>query len=338
MSITTASVTRSIDPHIVKLLEVVLPDLQAVEERIQQEISSPVHTIWSLSGHVLSSGGKRLRPALVCLSAYATGLPVNRSRLIPLAAAAELMHTATLIHDDVVDNTTTRRGRPTASALFGNGVTVITGDYLLAKVMSLLAEDGSIEIIRTVSQVALEMSEGEVLQMLHKADVSISEQTYFDIIRKKTAVFIQGCCRTGALAAQAPPETVEALGRYGFHIGMAFQLADDLLDYIGNPARMGKPVGSDLREGKFTLPLIIALREATPADHKRLLQIVESPVNDGEIQQVVEIIRRYNGFAQTQAVAAYHARQAAESLVLLPPSVIRESLTALCDYIVEREV
>lgn len=335
---TTTFVKQAIDPHITRLLEAVLPDLQAVEERIQREISSPVRTIWSLSGHVLSSGGKRLRPALVCLSAYATGLPVERTRLIPLAAAAELMHTATLIHDDVVDNTTTRRGRPTASALFGNGVTVLTGDYLLAKVMSLLAEDGNLDIIRTVSQVAVEMSEGEVLQMIHKADASITEQTYFDIIRKKTAVFIQGCCRTGALVAKAPAEMVEALSRYGFHIGMAFQIVDDLLDYTGNPARLGKPVGSDLREGKFTLPLILALREAVPADREQLLRIVESPVEDGEIQQVVEIIRRYDGFVRTQAIAVHHARQAREALSALPPSDIREDLGALCDYIVERDV
>lgn len=279
-----------------------------------------------------------MRPALVCLSAYATGLPVDRKRLIPLAAAAELMHTATLIHDDVVDNTTTRRGRPTASALFGNGVTVLTGDYLLAKAMSLLAEDGDIAIIRTISQIAIEMSEGEVLQMIHTADASISEQTYFDIIRKKTATFIQGCCHAGALVAGAPQDVVEALSRYGFHIGMAFQIADDLLDYTGNPLRMGKPVGSDLREGKFTLPLIVALRESSPADRERLLKMVEAPVSDGEIQQVVEIIQRYDGFARTRAVAVYHARQAGESLAVLPPTPIRESLQALCDYIVEREV
>ncbi len=338
MSTITTFTTPVADPHIAKLLEAVLPDLQAVEERIQQEISSPVRTIWSLGGHVLSSGGKRLRPALVCLSAYATGLPVERNRLIPLAAAVELMHTATLIHDDVVDNTTTRRGRPTASALFGNGVTVLTGDYLLAKAMNLLAEDGDIAIIRTISQIAIEMSEGEVMQMIHTGDASISEQTYFDIIRKKTAVFIQGCCRAGALVAGASEPIVEALSRYGYHIGMAFQIADDLLDYIGNPARMGKPVGNDLREGKFTLPLIIALRESTPADRERLLRMIESPVKDGEIQQVVKIIRRYDGFAQTQAIAAHHVRQAAEALCLLPSSTIRESLMALCDYIVEREV
>lgn len=335
---TSAFITRATDPHMMKLLEVVLPDLQAVEERIQQEISSPVRTIWSLGGHVLSSGGKRLRPALVCLSAYATGLPVDKNRLIPLAAVAELMHMATLIHDDVVDNTTTRRGRPTASAVFGNGVTVLTGDYLLAKAMYLLAEDGDLAILRTVSQVAIEMSEGEVLQMIHTNDPSISEQTYFEIIRKKTAVFIRGCCRTGALVASAPQAMVDALSDYGYHIGMAFQIADDLLDYTGNPVRMGKPVGSDLREGKFTLPLIITLREATPADRQRLLQIIGSPVKDGEVQQVVDIIDRYEGFSRTQAVAARHAQQAAEALERLPDSPIRQSLIALCDYMVQRDL
>jgi octaprenyl-diphosphate synthase len=338
MSATTTLIQYTVDPHVARLLEIVLPDLQAVEERIQQEISSPVRTIWSLGGHVLSSGGKRLRPALVFLSAYAIGLPVQKERLVPLAASAELMHMATLIHDDVVDNTTMRRGRPTASALFGNGVTVLTGDYLLAKAMSLLAEDGDVQIIRTVAQIAIEMSEGEVLQMLHANDPSIAEQTYFEIIHKKTAVFIQGCCRVGALAARAPETLVNALARYGYHIGIAFQIADDLLDYVGDPARLGKPVGNDLREGKITLPLIFALRDAQPADREEMLRLLETPIKDGEIELVLEFIRRYDGFARTQAVAARHARQAADALALLPPTPVRESMVALCEYIVRRDV
>lgn len=337
MSMATTTITHPVEPNIAKLLEVIKPELQAVDEHIREEISSSVPTIRALGEHVLSSGGKRLRPALVCLSAYATGLPVDKTRLIPLAAAAELMHMATLIHDDVVDNTTTRRGRPTASALFGNGITVLTGDYLLAKAMDLLVKDGDLSIIRTVMRIAMEMSEGEVLQMVHANDVSISEQTYFDIIRKKTAVFIQGCCQAGAMIAGAPQPVVEALSQYGYHIGMAFQIADDLLDYTGSPARMGKPAGSDLREGKFTLPLIIALRESAPAERDRLLQLIETPPKDGEVQQIVEIIRRCDGFARSQSIAAHHARQAAEALSLLPPSTIRESLAALCDYIVHRE-
>lgn len=337
MNSITAFPRYTVDARMTQLIEAVLPDLQAVEERIQREIASPVRTIWSLGEHVLSSGGKRLRPALVCLSAYVTGLPVERERLIPLAAAAELMHTATLIHDDVVDNTTVRRGKATANALFGNGVTVLTGDYLLAKVMTLLAEVGDIEIIRTVAKVAVEMSEGEVLQMIHTGDATISEQTYFDIIRKKTAVFIQGCCQTGAMAARAPSEMVCALSQYGFHIGLAFQIADDLLDYIGNPLRMGKPAGSDLREGKITLPFILAMRDAQPADRQRLLEMVQTPGKDGEIEQAVQIIQRYEGFTRTQSIAALHAQRAREALFSLPDNPIRESLAALCDYIVQRE-
>lgn len=337
MSMATPTTIRPVDPNIANLLDIIKPDLQAVDECIRKEISSPVRTISSLGEHVLSSGGKRLRPALVCLSAYATGLPVDKTRLIPIAAAAELMHMATLIHDDVVDNTTTRRGRPTASALFGNGITVLTGDYLLAKAMDLLVKDGDLSILRTVLQVAIEMSEGEVLQMVYANDTSISEQTYFEIIRKKTAVFIQGCCQAGAMIAGAPQPLVEALSRYGYHIGMAFQIADDLLDYTGSPARMGKPAGSDLREGKFTLPLIIALKESEPADRERLLQLIQTPPKDGELQQVIEMIHRCDGFARTQSIAISHARQAAEALSLLPPGVIRDSLAALCDYVAHRE-
>ena len=337
MSTVSTTITHPVDNHIANVLEVIQPELQAVDDCIREEISSSVRTIRALGEHVLSSGGKRLRPALVCLSAYATGLPVDRTRLIPIAAAAEMMHMATLIHDDVVDNTATRRGRPTASTLFGNGITVLTGDYLLAKAMHLLVKDGDIPIIRTVTRIATEMSEGEVLQMVYANDVSISEQTYFDIIRKKTAVFIQGCCQTGAMVVGAPQPMVEALSEYGYHIGMAFQIVDDLLDYTGSPARMGKPAGSDLREGKFTLPLIIALRESTPAERARLQQLVEAPLKDGEIHEIIEMIRRYGGFAHAQSAAIHHAHQAAEALSLLPPSTIRESLAALCDYIVQRE-
>lgn len=329
---------QTADPNVAKLLEVISPDLQAVEERIQQEISSPVSTIWSLGRHVLSSGGKRLRPALVCLSAYATGLSVDRERLVSVAAAAEMLHMATLIHDDVVDNTTTRRGRPTANVLFGNGVAVLTGDYLLAKAMHILTQDSDLAILNIVSQVAIEMSEGEVLQMTHTSDISITEQTYFDIIHKKTAAFIRGCCRAGALLAKAPQPIVEALSDYGYHIGTAFQIADDLLDYTGNPARLGKPIGSDLREGKFTLPLIVALHESSPADRERLAKMVQSPIRDGELQQVMEIIRRYGGFSRTQAAAMHHARQASNALAVLPDSLVRRSLLALCDYIVRRDI
>ncbi len=337
MSMYPSTTTYPADLHIANLLEVIKPDLQLVDECIRAEIASPVRTISALGEHVLSSGGKRIRPALVCLSAYATGLPVDRTQLIPLAAAAELMHMATLVHDDVVDNTTTRRGRPTASALFGNGVTVLTGDYMLAKAMDLLVRSGDLSIIRVVLQVAIQMSEGEVLQMVHAHDVSISEDVYFDIIRKKTALFIQGCCQTGAMVAGAPQTLVNALAQYGYHIGMAFQIVDDLLDYTGNPARMGKPAGSDLREGKFTLPLIIALREAEPADRQRLLQLIENPPKDGEIQQVIEVISHYDGFAHARSVAVHHARQAAEALSLLPAGAIRDSLIALCDYVVHRQ-
>jgi octaprenyl-diphosphate synthase len=337
MSMYRSTTTYPADLHIANLLEVIKPDLQLVDECIREEIASPVRTISSLGEHVLSSGGKRIRPALVCLSAYATGLPVDRTKLIPLAAAAELMHMATLVHDDVVDNTTTRRGRPTASALFGNGVTVLTGDYMLAKAMDLLVRSGDLSIIRVVLQVAIQMSEGEVLQMVHANDVSISEDVYFDIIRKKTALFIQGCCQTGAMVAGAPKPLVNALAQYGYHIGMAFQIVDDLLDYTGNPARMGKPAGSDLREGKFTLPLIIALREAERADRQRLLQLIENPPKDGEIQQVIEVISHYDGFAHARSVAVHHARQAAEALSLLPAGAIRDSLIALCDYVVHRQ-
>src|SRR5687768_14737859 len=241
-------------------LELVKPDLAAIEDRLNREIASDVRSVYSLSGHVLCAGGKRLRPAMVALSAQAINSNADSARVQTVGAAVELVHMATLVHDDVVDDTSTRRGHPTANAVFGNGIAVLTGDYLLAKAMRLLALDGDLRIIRTVSDITIEMSEGEVMELAAAGDPNLSLASYFEILRKKTAVFVEGCCRCGALIAGADSEREAALAQYGYHLGMAFQIADDLLDYTGDPSVTGKPLGSDLRDGRATLPFLYALQ------------------------------------------------------------------------------
>ncbi len=250
-----------------------MADLQAVEQLLNSEIRSDVRAAYEISGHTLSAGGKRLRPAAVLLSARAAMAEFPVKSVYASSAAVELIHMASLIHDDVVDSADQRRGRPTANAAFGNQISVLVGDYLLAKSIYLAAREGNMDVIRIFSRATVGLSEGEVLQITSRGDADTSEDVYYEIIRRKTAGFIAGCCEVGATLAEASPRVVEALTNFGMSLGIAFQIADDLLDFLADPAVTGKPRCSDLREGKMTLPLIAAYRElgrdrsATGADY-----------------------------------------------------------------------
>ena len=310
-------------------------EIHQVEKLMQFQAEGHHADLQAALRHILASGGKRIRPTVTLLVGRMFGAP--QDKLITLAAAIELLHTATLVHDDLIDGALLRRGIPTLNSQWSPGATVLTGDFLFARAAKLAADTNSIPVMSLFSKTLSIIVNGEISQ-LFSSRCQADREGYYQRIYAKTASLFETSAACAALISPVSDEILQAVRSFGYNIGMAFQIADDLLDYIGNPARMGKPVGNDLREGKFTLPLIIALRESTPADRERLLQMIEAPVKDGEIQQVVEIIRRYDGFAQTQAIAAHHVRQAMEALGSLPPSTIRESLTALCDYIVEREV
>ncbi len=319
-------------------LEWLQPELEMIEEHINAEIASDVREICNLGGHVLRAGGKRLRPAMVVLSARAVNPEPNVQRMVTIAASMELVHMATLVHDDVVDNTAIRRGRPTANAVFGNGVAVLAGDFLLAKAMRLLALDGDLRVIRTVSDITTEMSEGEVMEILATGDAGITPGHYFEILRKKTAVFVDGCCRCGAIVGGATPEQEAALAEYGYHIGMAFQIADDLLDYTGDPRVTGKPVGSDLRDGRATLPLLIALSEASPTSRDTLLQVFgRDPLDPADVAKVVDIMQECDAFEHTRAIARRHVQQAELALATLPASLARDCFAALNQYVIQRD-
>ena len=317
-------------------LELVKPDLAAIEDRLNREIVSDVRTVYSLSGHVLCAGGKRLRPAMVALSARAIDRDPDAARLETVGASVELVHMATLVHDDVVDDTATRRGQPTANAVFGNGVAVLTGDYLLAKAMRLLAMDGDLRIIRTVSDITTEMSEGEVMELVATGDPNIRLETYFEILRKKTAVFVEGCCRCGAILAGAPPDQEHGLAQYGYHLGMAFQIADDLLDYTGDPLITGKPVGTDLRDGRATLPFLQALEQGVEAD-RLLANFGKADTGERNIEGIIAALNSAGVFSRARAVAEDHVEKAAAALAPLPASSAKNAFLALTDYVVQRD-
>jgi octaprenyl-diphosphate synthase len=320
-------------------LTCVKDELAAVDSLLNEEIRSDVRAAYAISGHTLSAGGKRLRPALVLLSARAILRDFPTGMITASAAAAELIHMASLIHDDVVDNAEERRGRPTANAAFGNQISVLVGDYLLAKSIYLAASEGNIDVIRVFSKVTIGLSEGEVLQITAKGDVDTSEETYRKIIEKKTAGFIAGCCEVGAMLANASPELVTALTTYGLNCGLAFQIADDLLDYTGDPKITGKAQDGDLREGKMTLPLILAVRDASSEERERLLEIIQDPeaLTDKDIAEVHHSIAKYDGYERTAAVARAFVQAAIDALSIVSNSTYRDSLVALAEYSITRQ-
>lgn len=314
------------------------PDLDAVEARLDGAIGSEVRTLSTLTAHILRAGGKRLRPAMVALSARAHQSGIAQTRIATIGAAVELIHMASLVHDDVVDNTATRRGKPTANALFDNSVAVISGDYILARAMRLLADDGDARLLRIIADITVTMSEGEVMEITAGGRHDLPMAEYLEILRKKTAVFLEGCCRCGAVLAEADERTENALAQYGCRLGMAFQLADDLLDYIGDPEITGKPRGSDLRDGRATMPFLLALHDAKPAEREQLLEAFGDPaLDDAAVQRICTVITAYGGFDRTRDFAQEQVELADAAIVSLPPSPARDCFHALTSYVVLRD-
>jgi octaprenyl-diphosphate synthase len=314
------------------------PDLDAVEAYLDISIGSDVRTVSALTRQILRAGGKRLRPAMVALSARAQQPDIDPARIALIGAAVELIHMASLVHDDVVDATGTRRGKPTANAVFGNSVAVISGDYILARAMGLLADDGDVRLLRIIADITITMSEGEVMEIAVAGRHDLPMADYLEILRKKTAVFLEGCCRCGAVIAGADARLETALAEYGSRLGMAFQLADDLLDYIGDPEITGKPRGSDLRDGRATMPFLLALQDASTADRDQLLAAFGDPtLDDAAVLRVCTLLAAYDGFDRTRAFALEQVELADAALVDLPPTPARDCFHALTSYVVQRD-
>lgn len=312
-------------------------ELKLVEEVISNELISEVQTVETVSRHVLDAGGKRLRPSLVILSAGAVLNGHDPIRLTNVAAGAELIHTATLMHDDVIDDSNSRRGRATANTLWGNRVSVLSGDYVLAKAFSLLSRDGDMAIMRALSDATIAMAEGEVAQIEAKGDTHALTNAYLTIIRQKTAEFMSACCRIGAILGSGSAYETEALAAYALDLGMAFQITDDLLDLVGDPAQTGKPVGGDLREGKVTMPIIITLQRVTPSDRDAVEAIIRSEdASPNDVEFVRGLAESTGAVEATRESAADYISKAICSLNALPPSDARDSLEQLAGYILNR--
>ncbi len=311
-------------------------DLEAVEAEIRRELDSPVALIGEMGGYIAGAGGKRLRPILLLLAARLAG--AHGPRAVRLACVVELLHTATLIHDDVVDQAPLRRGRPSANAQWGDDASVLVGDHLYSKSFAMLVRDNDRGVLETLARATVSMTEAEVFQLQLKRSGVTSEADYMRIITQKTASFISACCRIGALLGAAPGPQVEALTRYGLDVGVAFQISDDSLDFVADEARFGKAIGADLREGKRTLPLIALLERAKPIELERVWALLRrralEPVELAEIRQLV---LEHEGVAYARARAHAYARKAKADLEIFPPSEERETLALVADFVVDRD-
>ncbi len=307
---------------------VIARDLTEVEVLLHAEAASEVPLAQAVCGAVHAAGGKRLRPALVLLACRALESSAPDARVT--GAAVEMIHAATLLHDDVVDRSSSRRGRVTAFARWGSAPAVLGGDLLFSRAFGLLARHGQGEELRVLSTCMLTMCRGEIMQNVHRGDLEMTEGAYYDVIRAKTADFISACCRVGAMRADASSVTIERLAEYGMNLGLAFQVTDDLLDLCGDETEIGKPLGGDLREGKMTLPVILALRAARPAERERVKQIAGKPViSRDEFEEVRTILYAYDAPARACLVAEDLACAAIRALDPLPDTPARDALVAL---------
>lgn len=314
-----------------KILAAVKKDLTEIEKALADNLNPHFDLVRQVAGHILFSGGKRLRPLLMILAARLCAYEGRSAS--QFSAIFEYLHAATLLHDDVVDGGDLRRGSTVAHLVWDQPTAVLTGDFLLARSLSLAARTGLPEVIETIAAITENMSQGEIRQLHHKGDLTLTEADYLEVIRAKTAVLFQGACRVGALIARAAREHVQALAGYGFHLGMAFQMADDLLDYIQDAQALGKKPGADLREGKLTLPVIYALERANGDDRQWMTALIQGgDFSASEFERLVAILNRLGGIDYTRQRARQHIDQAKITLAAFNPSPEREILQDVADY------
>lgn len=304
-----------------------------VDAVIRRRLASDVVLVNQISEYIIGAGGKRIRPMLVLLFSNALGFRGHER--FELAATVEFIHTATLLHDDVVDESALRRGRQTANALFGNAASVLVGDFVYSRAFQMMVSVDRMRVLEVLADATNVIAEGEVLQLMNMHDADISVPEYLRVIRFKTAKLFEASARLGAVLAEAGPEVEEACAAYGRSLGTAFQLVDDLLDYEGTTAQLGKNVGDDLREGKPTLPLLLAMEQGSPEERGIIRQAIEH----GEVARladIVEIVRRTGAIAATREAARREAEHAASQLAQLAPSDYREALLEFCVRSVDR--
>ena len=313
-------------------------DMAAVDGLIRRRLASDVVLINQVAEYIIGAGGKRLRPMLLLLAAAALGKRNGEgvgADAHQLAAVIEFIHTSTLLHDDVVDESDLRRGRKTANALWGNAASVLVGDFLYSRSFQLMVELDDMRIMRILADTTNTIAEGEVLQLLNIGNADVSETAYLAVIERKTAVLFAAATELGGILGSLPEGQVAALRRYGMELGYAFQIADDLLDYTSDAGTLGKNIGDDLAEGKPTLPLIYALEKASPEQAQSLRHAIEHGGLDS-LDRIIASIRDSGALERTRDRALRHARAARAALVALPPSAHRDALATLADYSVQR--
>lgn len=321
-----------------EILSIVSSDIEEVENELEANIQSPIPLVYEISKYLLGSGGKRLRPAVLLLASGACGRLEGKERIYA-ASALELIHTATLLHDDVVDEAKLRRGKPSSNIVWGNKATVLVGDFMLARALSLIQACGDLELIKAVTDAAAKLAEGQVLEVMNANNMlEITEEVCFGIIENKTASLLESCGSVGSILAGVEDGLKRSVGQYGFNIGVAFQLTDDALDYSSTEEEFGKGVGQDLIEGKMTLPLFYSIQKATSSEQARINEILsgEEVFSEEELSFVRDIVVRYKGVQITNDMAESFVDKAKSSISSLPDSVYKNALDSLAEYIVER--
>lgn len=313
----------------------VAEDLAKVNQTVLDRMHSPVALIPQLAGHIVAAGGKRLRPMLTLAAARLCGH--RGERHVKLAACVEFIHTATLLHDDVVDASDLRRGLASANAVWGNKPSVLVGDFLFSRAFELMVEDGSLAVLAILSRASSVIAEGEVLQLITANDTDTTEDAYLEVIRAKTAALFAAACRIGAVVAERPKGEEEALESYGLNLGIAFQLIDDMLDYSARQANLGKTIGDDFREGKITLPVILAFRRGDAEERAFWRRTVERlEIGDDDLGHALALMEKHGSLHDTVLRARHYGAIARDALGIFPDGPIKTALDEVIDFCIER--
>lgn len=322
-------------PVLDRISALVAEDLVKVNQVIVDKMDSPVPLIPQLAGHIIASGGKRLRPMLTLAAAKMCGYQGDRQ--ISLAACVEFIHTATLLHDDVVDASDLRRGADSANAVWGNQASVLVGDFLFSRAFQLMVQDGSLNVLRILSEASATIAEGEVMQLLTANDTETQEAAYFAVIRAKTAKLFAAAAEIGAVVAERPEFEQEALESYGMNFGIAFQIVDDVLDYSAEQAKLGKTIGDDFREGKITLPVILSWLRGDDAERvfwRRTLADLEQ--EDGDLEHAIALMNSHNALRDSIERARHYGATAKDSLGVFSESPVKQSMIGLIGFCIDR--
>jgi octaprenyl-diphosphate synthase len=309
-----------------------------VEDRIKKSLDSQVSLINQVAYYILSSGGKRIRPLLLIITSKLNGRQIHDDAEVLLASAVEFIHTATLLHDDVIDQAEVRRGKKSAHTLWGNQASILVGDYLYTQAVSLALTLASQEVNTTLADACRLMTEGETFQLTQHGNLEVTEQDYLKVIQHKTASLLSATCRLGSIVSGLDPVQREALARFGLYLGIAYQLADDTLDYIADQELLGKSLGKDLNEGKITLPLLHLLSHCGELERTRVKNIVNADgISDRDLQEILVLMKRYGSIEYSLKKARETVEIAKKNLDLSPPSLHRQALSVVADYVVSRD-